>query len=440
LLASAVVAAAAVFYQAFVDITWLSSAIWIQLRRAPGLMGDANPMAVAAALSAPLAILLFRGPAQLPIGVILALLLWAAAWLTGARTVVLLAGAGMIGVTSGAIAERTTPRRAAQFALVAVVMTAGVVLVLALSGAPIGGPIARLTSTLPLERPVDLLYEVLWQRDGYGAAAATAIREHPWSGVGHGAFYSMSSYFYRLDGGPLIPPDNAQNLWRQSLAERGLLAFPAVVAFTVATFRLLARRPEHSTFFYAWTLKALVIGLGLVLVLGFPIQDAAIALTAASLLAWLYAAVVGPDHDRRPLSPLAIGMVWALALAGAAVDARHARTDLRPPWRAARLADPYSYGFGEIEVGRRGATGRVVTSHAVLALRATGPRYRLRCWVRGNDARHVRVWQNQRLIMDELLPAGVIVERVVNSRPNEPAVFEFRTEPPGMVVSGEFEQ
>ncbi len=48
LLASVIVSACAVFYQGFVDITWLSGPPWIALGRAPGMMGDANPMAVRA--------------------------------------------------------------------------------------------------------------------------------------------------------------------------------------------------------------------------------------------------------------------------------------------------------------------------------------------------------------------------------------------------------
>jgi hypothetical protein len=438
LVASALVAAAAVFYQSFVDLTWLNSEVWIRLQRAPGLMGDANPMAVAAALSAPLALLLLRGRTRLPIGIAIALLLWSAAWLTGARSVVLLSGAGAIGLIGGAVAARTTARRAAWVAVAAV--AAGTVIVLLLSRTSIGGPIARLASTLPLDRPLALLYEVAWRRDGYGVAAVRAIREHPWSGVGLGAFYTVSSYFYRLEGGPLIPPDNAQNFWRHALAERGLLAFPAVVGFTIAVVRLLARRAEPALLAYAWTLKALTIGLGLVLMFGLPVQNAAIALTAASLLAWLHAAVAPRDAASQPLSLMAVGLMWVLAASGAAIDLWHARTDLRPPWRAARIGALYSYGFGEAETGRRDVSGRVVTEHATVALRRNGPRFNLQYWVRGTDARHVQVWLNRRLIMDELIPAGVVIERLLESGSNDGMMLEFATTPPGIVVSGEFVQ
>lgn len=436
LLTSLVVASAAVFYQAFVDITWLSGEPWIQLRRPPGLMGDANPMAVAAALWAPLAPFVLRRRIGLAGGFAVTSLLWYCAWLTGARSVLLLAGAGALGLLAGFMASRMSPRRA--LAGVAIAALAGALILVGLSRLPIGGPLARLTHTLPLDRPAALAYEVLWRRDGYGLAAARAIRELPWSGVGHGAFNFLASHYWRLEGGPPVPPDNAQNLWRHTLAERGLLAFPAVLAMTVATIRLLARPAAAIPVQYLWTLKAMVMGLGCALVFGLPTQNAAIALTAATLIAWLHAAVSARAVDRAPLGPIAVVSVWGLALIGLAVDARHARDDLRPPARVARLGDLYVRGFGDVETGPRGASGRVVTRHGVATLGIDGSQYRLRLWVRGTDARHVKVWQDRRLVMDELLPAGVLIERVLEAPAAAGMMLEFETDEPGIVVTGEF--
>jgi O-antigen ligase len=436
LLASVLAAAAAVYYQAFVDITWLSSAIWIQSGRAPGLMGDANPMAVAAAIWAPLAPFVWRGRAGLAGGVLVTLLLWYAAWLTGARSVILLVAAGAIGLTGGLLAQRTSPRRARWF--VAAAGCAVLIAVSVLARQPASGPIGRLAATLPLDRPLDLAYEVLWRRDGYGLAAVRAIQEHPWSGVGHGAFNFVSSYYYRLEGGPLVPPDNAQNLWRHSLAERGLFGFVAVLALTIVTVRLLLRPAVSISTAYAWTLKAIVVGLGLALMVGLPVQNPAIALMAALLLAWLHAAVARRTHDARTLAPAVVGLVWTLAIAGAVIDTWNARGDLRPPVRAARVGDPYVYGAGAIETGPRGATGRIVREHAVGALRVTNARYRMRCWVRGSEARHVKIWQDQRLIVDELLPGGVVIERTLDAPSTPGMLLEFETEEPGMVIGGEF--
>jgi hypothetical protein len=435
LLAGAIVSAAAVLYQAFVDITWLSSEPWISGRRAPGLMGDANPMAVVAALWAPLAPFVLRDRWGVSVGAVLTALLWYAAWLTGARSVILLVGAGAIGLAGGALAQRMTARRAAL--LVAAAGLVGLVGIVMLSRLPISGPVARLARTLPLDRPMDLAYEVLWRRDGYGLAAARAIREHPWSGVGNGFFYSLSTHYHRLEGGPPIPADNAQNLWRQALAERGVLAFPAVVALTVVTLQTLWRRGINVAPLYSWSVKAVVVGLALALTFGLPIQNPAIALTAASFLAWLDAIVRRDQSSSSAARPWVVGIVWLLALAGAGMDAWHARTDLRPAARAARLGDPYLYGFGEVET-RDGVSGRVVNEYAVVSLSPTGSRYELRCWVRGAEARHVRIWQNQRLVMDELFPAGVIIGRLLDAAADGGMLLEFETDEPGIVVSGDF--
>jgi hypothetical protein len=437
LLAGAVVASAAVFYQAFVDITWLSSEPWIGARRAPGLMGDANPMAVAAALWGLLAGFTLPVRVRPVLGPILGVLLWYSAWLTGARTAILLFAAGAFGLAGGAIAQRATRGRA--LVVLALTVTVGGLLVLAIARSPNAGPIGRLAASLPLDRPSDLAYEVFWRRDGYGTAAARAIREQPWSGVGNGAFFWLSTYYHRLEGGGLIPPDNAQSLWRQALVERGVLALPAVVALTIVTLRALWQRGVNVPPLYSWCLKSMVVGLGLALVVGLPIQNPAIALTAASLLAWLQSTVRHEgDTSPPPLRRGSVTAVWLLALAGAVVDASNARMDLRPAWRAARLGDPYLYGFGELET-RAGVRGRVVNDYAVVSLRPTGPRFNLICWVRGTDARHVRVWQNRRLIIDELLPAGVIIERVLNSpTATDGMLLEIESAEPGVVITGDF--
>jgi hypothetical protein len=344
LLASVATAAAAVFYQGFVDISWLSSDIWIQLRRAPGLMGDANPMAIAAAVWAPLAPFVLGGRVWRFAGLALVPLLWYAAWLTGARSVILLVAAGALGLLIGSLAGRVSGRRLLM-ALAGVAAVALAAFLLA-SRQPGTGPLGRLTATLPLDRPMDLAYEVFWRRDGYGLAAVRAIQEHPLSGVGHGAFNHFAAHYHRLEGGPPIPADNAQNFWRHALAERGLLGFVAVLALTVATARLLARGAPRIPPAYAWTLKAVVCGLGLALLFGVPVQNPAIALTASLFLAWLHAAVKPDSDTARALSPALIGTVWALALAGLVVDAWNARGDLRPPARAAQVGDLYTSGFG----------------------------------------------------------------------------------------------
>ncbi len=439
LLASAVVSAAAALYQGVIDIRWMSDDPWVSGQRAIGLMADANPMAIAAAVWAPLAVLVLgRARARLT-ALPLSMALWYAAWLTGARTVLLLIPTGAIGLAAGYIQERGVRSRTLVIALAMVAAVAGSAIVLAVSmTTPSSGPIARLARSLPLDRPSAVAYEALWRRDGYGLAAVRAIREHPLSGVGSGAFTSLSRHYYRLEGGGAVPADNAQNLWRQALAERGLLAFPAVLLLTLLTLQLLWRPASGVSSTYSASLKATIVGLGLTLTFGLPIQDPAIALTAACLVAWLHAIV--PGREASPRVPhAAVVLVWVLAVAGAVVDLWGARGDLRPPFRAARLGEAYVRGVGDIHVGPRDARGRVVSRHAVVALNPAGPRYSLRFWTIGDEPRQVRVSLNGRLAVDEAIPAGLVIERLLDVPPGtQGIVLELETEPPGIAITGDF--
>jgi hypothetical protein len=97
------------------------------------------------------------------------------------------------------------------------------------------------------------------------------------------------------------------------------------------------------------------------------------------------------------------------------------------------------YGFGDSETAADGTRGRVITNYAVVSLRPTAPRFKLRYWVRGPEARHVRVWQNHRLVVDELLPAGEVVEHVLDTPSGHAGMLlEVESEPPGVVVTGDF--
>lgn len=439
-LALGVIAAAiVVLYQGFVDITWMSGEPWISARRAPGLMGDANPMAVAAALWAPLASLVLAGGRNRALfAAATATLLWWAAWLTGARSVLLLVATGGAGLVIGTLLERVQSRRRVALLLGGVAAVAIVIGITVVSRAPATSPIGRLRQSLPLDRPGALAYEVLWRRDGYGLAAARAIREEPLSGVGIGAFNFLSPYYYRLEGGLLVLPDNAQNMWRHALAERGLLGFVSVLVLTVLIIPLVWRPAPRVSVFHACCLKGTLLGLGLALLFGLPIQNPAVAITAALLVAWLRAA--GADeHPVRALRSRAVAAAWTLAVAGATVDVWSARRDLRPAWRATRLGELYAYGFGDIEAGPNGITGRPVTGHGLMAIRATGPRFALRTWARGTMPQRLRVWADRRLVLDEALPAGIVFERLIDAPRDRPGMlFEFETVEPGIGVGGEF--
>jgi hypothetical protein len=436
LLTSALISACAAIYQAWFDITWLSGEPWITLRRSVGLMGDANPMAIALALWAPLTLLVIEGRRRWTIGLPLTALLWYGAWLTGARSVLLLIPSGAVGLVAAVAVTRAARRSAALIAAAVVVLV--VLAVVLVARAPSFGPIARLAQSIPLDRPGQALYRVLWERDGYGTAAVGAIREYPLNGVGIATFRYMAPLYHRLDGGGLVPQDNAQNLWRQALAERGLLAFPALIVLTMLIAQLLVRPNHHAQPWFGAILKGITVGIGLVLTVGLPTQDPATSFALVAVIAWLYAAVEQAPSFVK-LNTAMVMTVWALVLAALTLDVWFARGELRPSMRAARLGDPFVYGLGEREAGPRGMEGRVVARDAMVSLKPMGPRYMLQCWTRGSEPRRLRVWLNQRLVFDEALPANVIIERSLDAPPDgRGMLLEFETEPPGVVITGEF--
>jgi len=125
-------------------------------------------------------------------------------------------------------------------------------------------------------------YEMLWRRDGYGLAAMQAVREHPLLGVGVGRFTGLSTAYHQRITGRAIPPDNAQNLWRHTLAEQGILGLAPILWLTLLTARsLVAPSPSAA----ALLMRVMLAGLGVALIVGYPVQDAAIAVTLATLVA-----------------------------------------------------------------------------------------------------------------------------------------------------------
>jgi hypothetical protein len=439
LLVSAILSAAVALYQGLIDITFLSDAPWTTEQRAIGLMADANPMAIVAAVWAPLAVVLFRTRGLLWAGVVTCLLLWSAAWFTDSRSIVLLIPASVGGLLIAALAAHIGTRRAliVTGAMAGVALTAAVIAVNAGVRASPASPIGRVIRTLPLASVDYLLYEALWRRDGYGLAAARAIAEHPLNGVGIGAFNALAPHYHRIVADTPLPADNAQNLWRHQLVERGLFGFVAVALFTIATVRLMMRQaPEHSRF-TSWGIRGVLLGLGGVLMFGVPVQNAGVALTAVALLAWLHAIADSPIADAPSIQTNSIVLAaFALGLAGVALDAWSGTTTLRPAVRAARVGDGYAYGFGDEVVAPNGGRARIVERRATVAVPAKG-KFLVQVWARGTSPHAIRVWSNGQLIIDDRADPSTMIERVLEIPVDRSAVLlEFWSEPPGLLVVG----
>lgn len=293
--ASACLTALAAAYQRVFDLTWLSGEPWVSLGRAPGLSGDANPMAVATGVWAPIAAVFApRTPAGRIAGAAAAAVLVAGTWLSGARTALLLLTIGAVGLVLSLASERRATMRA--MVAVAMAVTALMVSLFVLVPRTSGSPVARLVGNLPEARSVPAYaYELLWRRDGYGLAAVEMVKDHPWFGVGIGRFDGQSQAYYRRVLGQRVPGDNAQNLWRQVLAEQGIAGFAPVLWLTLLTLRALMsplRAAEDIV------VRAAVVALGAALTVGYPVQAPGVALTLATLVA----GVVGPSPSAASAS------------------------------------------------------------------------------------------------------------------------------------------
>jgi hypothetical protein len=101
-------------------------------------------------------------------------------------------------------------------------------------------------------------------------------------GVGIGRFTGLSKSYAQKALGRAIPADNAQNLWRHTLAEQGLIGLLPILWLTGLTIMtVFAGRAEGVDL----VLRVMLCGLGCGLIVGYPIQEPAIAVTLATIVA-----------------------------------------------------------------------------------------------------------------------------------------------------------
>ena len=467
LLAGAAISAIAAVYQRFVDPSWLSGPPWSTLGRSVGMMGDANPLGVLVATFAPLTFILLRkhappsspppdtssasdsrpSPGQSssppdPRALPLAIVLWSAAWFSGARSMLLITAAGIAGLVLEWLRRRIGLPWAA--AVAGAALAAGAIsLVLLAPLAPPGSPLGRLFNFLPKTSVAADAYELLWKRDGYGLAAAQAIRDRPVTGVGIGTFTLWSPAYVREAAGQAMPPDNAQNLWRQVLAERGVMGLLPVLWLTILTLGAMARGGSM-------VLLAVLAGLGATLMFGLPVQDPTIAVMLALLVV-----LQETWRERRPQAfasaparegvastrEWAFGAVLAASLVAAGIDLAAARGELSVAARSARFGMPYSRGFGDQQAAPGGVVARAFRGHAVFVGPATTNRFELRGWVRSPEGdATIRIWNAGTLIVDATIPDGGTFAHTIDLPAGARSVWlTFHASRGEALVSGRFE-
>jgi hypothetical protein len=253
-------------------------------------------------------------------------------------------------------------RRSSRTALLAAAATAGLVTALLLR-APGDGPFgaaARLGATARDMMSADGLVKVLWYRDGYGPAAMSIIAEHPWTGVGPGAFGAVVGFYSPPEAGVILPADNAQNWWRHQWAELGLLG--ALPAFACSLLAALAAIGALRSPTPAWALP--VLGLGVLSLVSPPVQHPLLQVLVGALVSGCVLAARGDGPAPRPPAPSWSAAVWLAAIGCAAGLAAAGWTAYRPAFRAMRFQQVYSYGFSGEVPGPMGP-GRWAATRAV---------------------------------------------------------------------------
>ncbi len=359
-------AAAVALWQQHVDATLLGVEPWLHLRRAGGTLFDANATGALLALTAPFLLSSMVRPPAIPA------LAWGAVWLALCAGGILATGSRSALTSLALVLALQTPAAARPLRWLA--LAAGALLAAAvLTNDPptdpsTGHAIGRLADTV--QRGLALgregLWLLLWDRYGYGPAAMAMIADHPVVGVGPGTFGALVTGYATETLAVALPPDNAQNWWRQQAAELGLLGALPSFGCSLLVLAALARafgRREHVA------AAAPLAGLGLLALISppmpHPLLQVVVALVIAqAVVSWPAPAGVAP-RKRDGL------VVWVLAIACAVGTVGAGWRDLRPPYRAARFHRLYSYG-----VSASGPTpygdGRWMAQHGVAVLEPAG--------------------------------------------------------------------
>lgn len=414
LVVSAIVASAAGVYQRYVNPQWLMVPEWMETGRAGSLLLDANSFGMAAAIWAPLALVL-AADLKRPMwwGVAASAVLAGGVWVSGSRTAFVTALAGLgAWLAARAFTADVRARRAAGLAAAVI---AGLLVVAAFGSSDRANPVARLADSVRgTEASAESILDYLWNRYGYGLAATRAISEHSLTGVGAGGFGYLSTDYAYLATGAIIAPDNAQNWWRHQIAELGFAGAVWSIGFSIVVLIAALRSPRPaSSPVTALVLRAMILALGLISLVGVPTQHPAIWITFTTLLYWL-GALSRSSTDPAPLALQPRRAIAAAALVVAAIvgagQAWSAAHDLRVPHRARRIGFPYAYGFSApdgdgVPWMASHAVAVLGVQHAYFAIAADAPDL--------PGTARLRLWRDGRLILDEEITRDAAVTRVL---------------------------
>ena len=428
------------WYQGLVDVHWVSGGLWPGLGRATGTLGDANVFGMVAALWAPL--FLAGGVAVVPrlgtrtamwLGGIGLLIASGGVWMSGSRTAFLALAVGVtlsVAPVCRRLASRDTRPLPLVLGAAALLVSAAFAALVFVSST---GPGERIREMLPPPsvEGAQGLARTLWNRGWYGPAARLMIRDHPFVGVGVGAFHPLVGQYARLAGND-VAFDNAQNWYRHQLAELGLVgSVPWILWVIFFAGFLLRTRGEGAQRFLAAVAKGALVALGIASLLGVPAQSPAVTLTFWTFAFWYIQLVDGPRPHAVTTGPAASRwLAWTVVLVMVAVHAagsyQAARGDLRVPYRSTSWQWPYAYGIenaGDVGIAddHRRTGKRAVFNLAYPRGRGRGRlRVKLSAWLEHPDASSrpvkAKIWTYGReLVLDASRWDGSRITRYVDT-------------------------
>ena len=422
---AATIAAIVAIYQGLIDLSFLNTGFWTYMIRASGTLADPNKLGAVVAFWTIGAVVFARRmtPPWSTVVTIAALMLGSGAvWLCGSRTGLVAVGVSvMIAAWEAFRAWRSTrssrPVNTTRLiAMIAAAVALAIGLIVVLQNASTHTVIARGSWTyIPFygDKSVgESVNELLWERFGYGPAAIEMIKEHPIEGVGVGTYHALSHDFGKLRGYALVP-DNAQNWFRHTVAELGVLGSLPVLWWCAVLAMLMFARPGGDRLSFGM-LRGVLIGFGVASMFGMPAQSMAIVITFWAFVFWLWSESGQALDDAAPVAWRKEWLIAAAVLvaAHAGMTTVSAFGDLRPQNRAQRFDWFYRYGYlvtdhgADLEADPGGnPVGRRWTMKDSLAvIPVKGKVLKFVAWLDHPDTDvtpvHLRVWADSKLVYE----------------------------------------
>ncbi len=437
------------FYQAFVDLDFLSPRDWQATARVTGTLMDGNHFGILAACLAPVPLVLLRGwrHRTRAVGALLALALgWLGALLSGSTSSLFILAA--TAVTMGLLAWRA--RREIRRRLGTGTLIAGVLLlaaaVLAVGQASSRDSLQRLRTywqAAPDGTLAGALAASLRDRPLHGRIALHALADFPLAGVGVGSFNTVAADVAAVHGlEPERPFENALNWYLHQLAELGLVGSLGWMLWLLVLARGARRGPPPGPEerVPAILLGGVLAGFAVASLFGVHTQAPEVLLAFWALVAWLarlwpgladgtLAPGPGGGSHGASLAPAAWGAILLGALLCAGLQAHTAAGDLQHLTRAARAGWSFESGFYPWEQNPDWGRYRWTSRRAVAIIPVLEPHLQVTLWASHPDL------QDRPLVLEIEVAGGGRAEVEIADSEHRTVLLELPTDREWVVLS-----